>query len=418
MKYGLIIPAIETREQGAEHVLGSSNIKGQVINPSGDWSPYFWDDLKEIQAKNGIDPLNCTAFGTTKSASALVKFHTGEKHNFSDRALGIAANTDPTKGNDPHKVAETARKEVSLVPESSLPFSSDIQTLEQYYQPKPLTQELKSLGQWFYDKWELGNGWVFQGGAADWKKLKLKEALTKGPVCVSVYGWMLGNNGRYEKPPGAIDNHWTFLLKYDENDCPVIFDSYADGEGDPFLKTLDPLYDFAIAKFYFLEPAQPKLSLIQAILNWIRDVVMPDLKKQVDAVAPVKPVEPVAPAIPVSKFDWSTPQTARRATRLICEEEGLTTGQENDLCATVEAESGYKIGAKHENIVNGQLSSTDWGIAQINDYWHIGKGKSFPSVQYVIDNPEACIRWMARLFKVGKAHLWSAYKNGSYQKYL
>src|SRR5205085_10939803 len=98
--YGFIIPKIETREQGADHVLGSSAIQGPVINPSGDWIPYLPD--KEPQERNGIETQNCTGFGTLNAVETL-EGYSGIKIDHSDRYLGIAADTNPYHGNDPHK---------------------------------------------------------------------------------------------------------------------------------------------------------------------------------------------------------------------------------------------------------------------------------------------------------------------------
>lgn len=131
-----------------------------------------------------------------------------------------------------------------------------------------------------------------------------------------------------------------------------------------------------------------------------------------EAPLPPKPIQPM--------YDWSTVEKARHTVRVICDEEGLTLKQKNELCATVGAESGwqsyYLSGPKKgqpvklENKKNGVVWSTDWGIMQLNDYFHIGKGKAFPSVQYVLDNPEKCIRWMCAQWKAGRGYWWVAFK--------
>jgi hypothetical protein len=153
-------------------------------------------------------------------------------------------------------------------------------------------------------------------------------------------------------------------------------------------------------------------------------------------------------AHPLLKYDWSTAEAARHSTRLICDEEGLPLARDikvngklyqlkDILCACIMQESRFKNFKKdgspqrndnysiiehkqqdgsitHERI----LSSTDWGIVQVNDRWHIGAGKDFPSVEYVLANPEECVRWMARLFKAGNANLWSSYKYKDYIQWL
>lgn len=153
------------------------------------------------------------------------------------------------------------------------------------------------------------------------------------------------------------------------------------------------------------------------------------------APAPV-PVPVTVPTPSMPKYLWDTVGNARHSVRVICDEEGLTVDQKNDLCATVGAESGwqsyYLSGPKKgqpvklDNVKGGVVWSTDWGIAQVNDWFNIKQGFSpaeaalrhFPTHQYVLDNPEACIRWMCTQWKAGNADWWIAHKNGSYKKFL
>lgn len=107
----------------------------------------------------------------------------------------------------------------------------------------------------------------------------------------------------------------------------------------------------------------------------------------------------------------------------VCQEEGLgvikgVTGTlADDLYKTVHCESNFNPRCVHPNIVNGKTVSTDYGICQINDYYHIGPGKDFPSVDYVLTNPEACVRWMAQMFKAGKADMWVCHLRGMFKFY-
>jgi len=56
---------------------------------------------------------------------------------------------------------------------------------------------------------------------------------------------------------------------------------------------------------------------------------------------------------------------------------------------------------------------------QINDYYHIGTGKDFASVDYVMRNPEACIRYMCAYYKrFGNLNAWVSFTSGAYKKYL
>lgn len=142
----------------------------------------------------------------------------------------------------------------------------------------------------------------------------------------------------------------------------------------------------------------------------------PEEVKENPVINPVP--EPKPQPVPVP-YLWDTPANARHSTRVICDESGLTLSEKNLICAVIMAESGFNNHAKCINKrKDGTVSSTDWGICQINDHWHIGQGKSFPSVEYVLQNPDKVVRWMIKMYKGGSLKLWTAFVNGSYKKYL
>lgn len=121
---------------------------------------------------------------------------------------------------------------------------------------------------------------------------------------------------------------------------------------------------------------------------------------------------------PPPKYLWNTKENTRRSVRTICDEEGLTVEQKNTLTATIQCESGFNTKAVNQNKKDGKVMSTDFGICQINSYYHIGVGKSFPTSDFVINNPEACVRWMCKMWKAGKADLWVCHSKKMYLKYL
>lgn len=94
-------------------------------------------------------------------------------------------------------------------------------------------------------------------------------------------------------------------------------------------------------------------------------------------------------------------------------EEGLTPQMQHRVFKTIMCESEFDPSATHQN-KNG---TTDYGICQFNDgkgkdgaiYW-IGTGACFPSPEYVLKNPEACVRVMCREFKLGHQGYWECYK--------
>lgn len=139
----------------------------------------------------------------------------------------------------------------------------------------------------------------------------------------------------------------------------------------------------------------------------------------VPSVAEEQVVVALTMAEEVPKYLWDTPEQARHSVRVICDEEGLSVKAKNIVCAVIGAESGWKNTAKNENKNRkGIVISTDWGICQINDHYHVGDGLAFKSVQYILDNPEMCVRWMCKMYKAGLIKLWCAYTNGSYKKFL
>lgn len=100
-------------------------------------------------------------------------------------------------------------------------------------------------------------------------------------------------------------------------------------------------------------------------------------------------------------------------------DEGLTEDLLHAMVACIEVESGYNPHAIHLNITQtGMVDSIDFGIVQVNDFFHIGAGLEFPTPKYVLNHPQECIRWMAKMFKAGKANLWSSYASGEYQSHL
>lgn len=105
------------------------------------------------------------------------------------------------------------------------------------------------------------------------------------------------------------------------------------------------------------------------------------------------------------------------------------------ICGCVEVESDFQSyflppdkragqPVSHPNYVvkNGEkvLSSTDWGIVQINDTpeWYIGAGLAFESVDFVLANPQACIEFMVKMFQEGQMGKWVSYSSGEFRQYL
>lgn len=133
--------------------------------------------------------------------------------------------------------------------------------------------------------------------------------------------------------------------------------------------------------------------------------------------------ESTTQSTPTPPLEWETPNKAFHSTRVICDEMGLTYEQKNEVCATIMGESefyNYLPNGNptiHKNIrVDGSVGSTDWGICQINDRFNIGLGRPFPSVDFVMKNPEEAVRFMVRMYKAGRISMWYAHQ--TYQQFI
>lgn len=116
---------------------------------------------------------------------------------------------------------------------------------------------------------------------------------------------------------------------------------------------------------------------------------------------------------------WDNPKDARHSARVIMDTFNLRWAEKDLLCAVIMQESGFKNTARNYNKnAQGVVTSTDYGICQINSRYHIGEGKTFPSVEYVLENPDKVVEWMVKTYQAGHLHWWCAYANGSYKQWL
>jgi hypothetical protein len=116
---------------------------------------------------------------------------------------------------------------------------------------------------------------------------------------------------------------------------------------------------------------------------------------------------------------WDSQGNAYHSTRVLCDNAGLTFDEKNLICACIYQESSFlNTAVCYNKNLKGIVVSTDYGIVQVNDYYHIGINKDFPSVQYVRDNPQKCVEWMISMYKHGLLKMWVSYSSGAYQIWL
>lgn len=172
-----------------------------------------------------------------------------------------------------------------------------------------------------------------------------------------------------------------------------------------------------------------KLSIISTIISYIRLLftkltptpVTTPLSTPEPVQTTTQPVVTPAPVeAPVEVLLWDNPTNVRHSVRVMCDNADLPVDQKNVLCACVEVESQFNPQAIHVNKDprTGEVSSTDYGLCQVNDFWHIGPSKDFVSADYVLAHPEACVAWMIQMFKDGKQSMWVSFTSGAYKQYL
>lgn len=126
-------------------------------------------------------------------------------------------------------------------------------------------------------------------------------------------------------------------------------------------------------------------------------------------------------------FPWDTQAHYFHNVRVLCDLAGLTVEQKNIVCACIFQESRFRdyhpdgtpIDNQNRDKETGLVWSTDWGLVQVNDYWNIGEGKPFPSVDYVLKNPHATALFMINEMKAtNELKDWASYTSGAFKPWL
>ncbi len=159
-------------------------------------------------------------------------------------------------------------------------------------------------------------------------------------------------------------------------------------------------------------------SLLQWLVDLYTNLITLNLKRLNTPTPPVASC-PTPPLNPDVLTTWDTPANCEHNVRVLCDFNFLTPQDKDIIQACVHQESNFNNKAiNHNRNWLGKIISTDWGICQINDFYHIGPGKDFPNVQYVLDNPDKAVIYMINMFKIGHLDLWVSYSSGAYRKYL
>lgn len=147
-----------------------------------------------------------------------------------------------------------------------------------------------------------------------------------------------------------------------------------------------------------------KITLEEAIDESVTpDEVPTEIPPETPKIAPVEP----------PKYLWDNPTNVRHSVRVICDEEGLTIGEKNVICACIHQESQFDTKAKNKN----KDGSWDLGLCQYNSYWYVEKAKLITEDQ-AMNDPEFCVRLMIKRYRQGFLRDWVSYKSGAYKKYL
>ena len=283
---GFVAPEIITSDQ---HILGASGIDLPVIKPDGDWRKYV--PSFESQLQKSFDSFGCTVEGTINAIQTLENFLLGKANDYSKRFTYNEAEVKPP-GDDPHRIATHIRGS-GLLDEIYLQEEAD--SLAEYMTPRPLPVELRIKGQKWLNTRQLGHKWLWTSQPDQKTRIALiKDALTKGTVCVSVVAWYKNENGLYYSPQGLPNGHWTQVSYVDDTGIYVA-DSYNDAN-DPSslnLKKLTLDHDIQFAKVYFFTTPTQQQNWFVSIIISLLEIVGLRQKQLVEAVKPPVVPEPI-----------------------------------------------------------------------------------------------------------------------------
>ena len=281
------------------------------------------------------------------------------------------------------------------------PYTADVNTWEKFYEEPPL--EVKAMALNFGIKFDFGHEYV--PGDIE----SMKRALQYSPLGAAVWAWSFPDqNGYYFRDGNMQDDHWVTIYGYEEGKYWKCFDSYTSTH-----KQLAWDFGFTCVKRYTLNKQVIDRTLIGMLIKLLQSILA--LPNRVGFKLGL-----VGATLPTNtQLAWGDPIAARHSCRVVMDSFNLSWAEKGLLCSVIAEESGFKNTAVNYNRrADGTVSSTDYGICQINDKYHVGPSLDFPSVEYVVAHPEEAVAFMVRMYRAGQIKLWCAYQNGGYLKHM
>src|ERR1035437_3774405 len=276
-----------------DYLFGSQQIVGNILRSDKDWRGYT--PLGELQKRNGVESFACYVEASQHAISTILDEQYGVlDSNFSSRFNDIYAG-GTISGGDPLKAAQSFRDN-GLIPETSLPFSPEINTWEKFksFTNADMNECIREGKDWL-TKWDTKYDIVVKREYdLAQKYVLLKDALHYSPIAVSIYGQVDEQGNYVPKPQGVSDTHLVELVYIDDNNIPTIFDTY-----EPFVKQLPANYNFDFGVRWTVEkavtPAQIGIfmQILQKLSQWLGIIA----KQQTTASTPIVPPTPVLPQI-------------------------------------------------------------------------------------------------------------------------
>ena len=247
--YGFIEDDIKIED--TDYILGGlGDLPTEIIMPDGQWDKFL--PVYEPQAEK-YETFGCTVWGSQNQIETYIKAVFGYEPNYEERYNYNLIGINPP-GARPNDAYQSIRN-FGLLDAPKLPVPL---TLEEFVTPRPVTEELKTEGKKWLEKYELKHEWV----TGDMKPA-IMNTLKFSPIAVSVTAWI--NEQDFYIDNEQPNTHWTLCYGYQDTPIGIalkIFDSY-----DHSTKLLHPNHRIAFAKRIYIKEA-PKAKPLTSWQKW------------------------------------------------------------------------------------------------------------------------------------------------------